>query len=369
MKEWKQTEIRIPANTWNKQNVNAIKVKIDKGFGNFDAKETYPNIIEKNIYNEDKALPYLIKLEKTYELSSSFNVVGLETQKIIERNANFLRLFEIPENIIIEKPLKISFDTNDSKVINERIVLIAKKNCKVKVIIDFNNNFNHSGYLSVFAEDNAEIEIFYVQNLSNISAHNAYINGFAEDNAVVKLNIIEVGAKNPNVSVHFALVGHKSELDANILYLGDEKRNIDIASRVDIIGKEAVANIFCKGILLDECKKTLRDTLLFVNGAKGSKGKEIEHVLMLSPFVKNVSVPILLCGEEDVEGEHATSSGKIDDKSLFYMMSRGISESEAKKLIAWGAFASVINNIDDDAIKKSIEDKVEMAVVKGVENE
>ena len=68
---------------------------------------------------------------------------------------------------------------------------------------------------------------------------------------------------------------------------------------------------------------------------------------------------MLLCTEDDVEGEHSTATGKVDDKELFYIMARGISEKEAKKIIVKAKFNSVINEIKNEKIQNLVLEKVD----------
>ena len=96
----------------------------------------------------------------------------------------------------------------------------------------------------------------------------------------------------------------------------------------------------------------IRDS--FKRGSSKSKGSEEEYVTLLSDDIKNVAVPILLCTEDDVEGVHASSSGKIDDEILFYIMSRGFSMSEAKMLILESQFAQTVDLIENKDMKKKI---------------
>jgi hypothetical protein len=63
---------------------------------------------------------------------------------------------------------------------------------------------------------------------------------------------------------------------------------------------------------------------------------------------------MLLCSEEDVEGNHSTSSGKVGDKELFYIMSRGFSKNEAMKLLVRAKFNQILENIPNAEIKNQI---------------
>lgn len=61
-------------------------------------------------------------------------------------------------------------------------------------------------------------------------------------------------------------------------------------------------------------------------------GSESDVCLLLSPDVHSISVPLLLCKEDDVVGNHASSAYQIDKDKLFYLMSRGFSEDGAQLL-------------------------------------
>ena len=68
---------------------------------------------------------------------------------------------------------------------------------------------------------------------------------------------------------------------------------------------------------------------------------------------------MLLCTEDDVDGSHSTACGKVENDSLFYIMSRGIEYKEAVKLIVKSRFNNIINNLKDEEIKDAIIERIE----------
>ncbi len=68
---------------------------------------------------------------------------------------------------------------------------------------------------------------------------------------------------------------------------------------------------------------------------------------------------MLLCHEDDVNGEHGVSSGKIDSKKLFYIMTKGISYEDARKLIIKANFNNIINEIPDEELQEKIIEIIE----------
>lgn len=281
-----------------------------------------------------------------------------EIQNFLNQNSNSSHHITIPENYTSEEPLLLTFELKEeSRILADDIVIEAKKGSKATVIIQYTSKggeFHHCGRTRVIAEKNADIELIKVQLLNHTSTHTDSIGVTVEEHARARVLIAEMGASNPLSSCNIHLAGEESEAELDILYFGNQTRSIDLSTRAEHRGQKSKSRIRAHGILMDQSKKILRDTLDFVSGSKGSKGREEEQVLMLDPQVKNVSVPILLCGEDDVEGEHAASSGKPDDKKMFYLMSRGISETDARILLAEAAFSSIVETIPEEDTRNTI---------------
>ena len=83
-------------------------------------------------------------------------------------------------------------------------------------------------------------------------------------------------------------------------------------------------------------RKYFRGTIDFLRGGKKAVGNEEDTCLLLNKGVHSISVPLLLCKEDDVVGNHAASSGQVDPDMLFYLMSRGLSEDEARAMLVRG---------------------------------
>ena len=76
--------------------------------------------------------------------------------------------------------------------------------------------------------------------------------------------------------------------------------------------------------------------------------------MLLSDKAKSIALPMLLCTEEDVEGNHSTASGKVDEKELFYIMSRGIDYKDTVKLIVKSRFNKILERIKDEQLKEIV---------------
>ena len=109
-----------------------------------------------------------------------------------------------------------------------------------------------------------------------------------------------------------------------------------------------------RGALVDKCDKIFRGTLDFQKGSKGSTGRELEEVIILSEGTRNRSVPLMLAAEDEVDGHHAVSVGRLDEEKIFYLMSRGLDKSETERLIVEAAFNPVAEKIPDNNLRDEL---------------
>ena len=96
----------------------------------------------------------------------------------------------------------------------------------------------------------------------------------------------------------------------------------------------------------------------FQRGAKRGVGHESEDVLLFSPSARNRTAPLILCGEEEVEGQHAASVGRLDENKLYYLRSRGLSEAQARRLMVDARFAPAIDKIPLDSLQDEVRENV-----------
>ena len=204
------------------------------------------------------------------------------------------------------------------------------------------------------ADTNAVINLIQIQLLPEKGVHLNNIGAECKASASVKIIQCELGGGYTVSGIKTSLQGENSELSVDTIYLGDGERSMDFNYIANHYGKNTKSNMRINGALLDNSKKIFRGTIDFKKGASGSEGAEEENTLLFHKNIKNISVPVILCEEENVSGKHAANSGKIDEDQLFYLMSRGLSEGEAKKLLLEAWFHPVLDNIPSDILKEQV---------------
>ena len=97
-------------------------------------------------------------------------------------------------------------------------------------------------------------------------------------------------------------------------------------------GRKTECEIDANGVLTGTSKKVYRGTIDLVHGCKGAVGTERETVLLANKGVDNKTVPVILCDEDDVAGNHGATIGHVRDEQLFYLACRGLDQNAAEDL-------------------------------------
>lgn len=251
--------------------------------------------------------------------------------------------------------IRYNFDDNNLNLINQ-IEIVA--NGDTNVIIEYKSQTSqkclHNGIIRVIANENAKLNVTIVNLLNEQSENFEAIENKLEENSNVKYTIIDIGGKTSISNYYSNIIGDNAENDLKSIYLGIDNQIKDINYIAELRGKKTNIDIDVQGALKDSAKKNFKGTIDFKKGAKKSKGNENEYCMLLSNKAKSIALPMLLCTEEDVEGNHSTASGKVDAKQLFYLMTRGLSYKEAVKLIVKANFQKIIDRIDDEELKNVV---------------
>lgn len=172
--------------------------------------------------------------------------------------------------------------------------------------------------------------------------------------ARVEVTAIDIGRADSAVELTVDLNGDDSSAEIESVYFGSDGRKIDLNYIIRQIGRRTDAVMKVRGALTDRSEKNFRGTLDFQRGSKGSIGRESEEVVLLSEDVRNRSVPLMLSHEDDVDGHHAVSIGRLDEEKMFYLESRGLDRAQAERLIVEAAFAPVLERIDDESLRAEL---------------
>ena len=324
-----------------------------------------------------------IQLPQKVSKFNSFNIVNDTTNITINSNSTLKEekfvygvgkeIEEIEKNLKLEINLKkaeekekafIQYNLSEKEnTLSNYIKIEAQEYSKGNVILKYNSedDVKHIAMsnIKIDAKANSDSQLVVLNMLNSNSLNFMSIEANIEENAKLNVVIIDFGGQKSISNYYSNLVGKNSINELDTIYLGDNDRLIDMNYISHLRGEKSDTNIEVQGALKDRAVKNFKGTIDFKQGCTKSKGNENEFCMLLSENAKSKALPMLLCTEEDVEGNHSTASGKVDKSELFYLMSRGISQKEAMKLIVRAKFTPIIEKSEDEDVKKEILDKID----------
>ena len=144
------------------------------------------------------------------------------------------------------------------------------------------------------------------------------------------------------------LAGRSARLVHDMRYIASGSEQLDVNHLVRQRGRNTRSDITTSGVLADAAKKTMRETIDLIHGAKGAAGNELETVLVTGDDIVNKTLPTILCDEDDVQGNHGASIGSVSPDQLAYLADRGISTADAEALFARAIFDDAAIHAPDE---------------------
>ena len=301
-----------------------------------------------------------------FEISEEINKIplthgnGKELEDLCNTQAN--------RNIKIEDKksgtLNLEFNLNEEDInLIENIEIDLNTKSKTTIVIKYTSSedlsYFHNGIIRVNAKKESKTDIIIVNMLNNQSYNFLSIENTLEENGVVNYTVVDFGGITSVTNWYSNVKETGAKANINTIYLGTENQFFDINYISELFGEKTETNIEVQGALKDEAKKNFKGTIDFKRGSKKAKGDENEFCMLLSDTAKSKALPMLLCTEEDVEGNHSTACGKVNNQELFYIMSRGLSYNDAMKLIVKAKFNKIIETIKDEELKEIISNEID----------
>ena len=194
----------------------------------------------------------------------------------------------------------------------------------------------------IVAEKHARIHLVEMLGVDDDQQHLESVGIEAHEDAVCDVRQYALGGGAVGMGLAVNLVGNRARLDLNNRYHACHEELLDINHVARMRGCATRAEIAESGILNDSARKTLRATIDLIRGSKDAKGNEAETVQILGDGVVNKTMPVILCDEDNVAGNHGATIGSVSPEQIEYLQARGLSRHEAELLFVRALFEDAI---------------------------
>jgi len=227
------------------------------------------------------------------------------------------------------------------------LVIEFAPNTHRAVIIENHGAATLAENVEIIARDGSNARVIHLNEWENSALHAASHFVRVDKDAHVDHILISLGGAVQRVNPAITLSGVGSSVEAYGLYFADRGRHIEHQVFVHHKAAQTTSNVLYKGALHGKGTRTVWvGDVLIGPDATGTDSYEANRNLVLSDGARADSVPNLEIETGDIAGAgHASATGRLDDEHLFYLQARGITESEARRLVALGFLVDIVDHI------------------------
>lgn len=291
--------------------------------------------------------------------------MGQEVTDYVESQAFKSDFYNVPAHTKREEPIVVAVSAAQNQCANTGI--IVREGAEATVVIaafagkadgsapagsDANASDDalptSAALTRIVVEAGAKLHLIEMLGVNEGQQHLESVGLEIHQNAAVDVKQYALGGSTIGLGLTANLVGARARLDLNNRYHATHEETLDINHLVRMRGTSTRAQLTESGVLNEAAKKTLRATIDLVRGAKDAQGNEIETVMILGDDVVNKTMPVILCDEDDVAGNHGATIGSVSPEQLDYLAARGLSRQAAEQLFIRALFEDAIINAPEE---------------------
>ena len=278
-------------------------------------------------------------------------------------------IVSVPAGFTTSRPVVVSVRGDDPTVAAAGHLLIQlAPNSSAVVVLDYAGSVTYAENVEFIVGEGAALSVVSMQDWGNDSVHLSHHHAVVGKDASFSHTAVSLGGDVVRVvpSVRFGGPGGNAELRG--LYFADAGQHLEHRLLVDHAAPNCRSRVTYKGALQGkEAHAVWIGDVIIRPEAVGTDSYESNRNLVLTDGTRVDSVPNLeiLTGEVTRAG-HASTSGRLEDEHLFYLMSRGVSLGAARRLVIRGFFGELISEIEVPEVRDRITVAIEAELEKGV---
>lgn len=248
----------------------------------------------------------------------------------------------VPKNLEVDIPLQSYFRLNSPGAGQfEHTIIIVDEGAKLHFIEGcsapkYNVTNLHAGCVELYVKENATLRYSTIENWSKNMLNLNTKKAIVEKNGTIEWVSGSFGSKISMLYPMSVLKGDNSRAEFTGVSFAGKGQNLDTGAKVIHVGANTSSTINSKSISKDGGITTYRGLVKIGKEAYGAKSSVSCESLMLDNISRSDTIPVVDVSNDDIEMSHEAKIGKISDDAIFYLMSRGISEKEAKSMIVRG---------------------------------
>lgn len=266
----------------------------------------------------------------------------------------------IPNDADLAQPLRVA-TVGEGQTVFAHLLVTVGRHARATVVLPHTGSAQVNGLFTVVTGDGADVTVVSLQEWEDDAVHLAQHDIVVGRDATVRHINVTLGGRIVRVATNATYAGPGGSFEGLGVYFADAGQHLEHRLFVDHSEPHCSSNVEYKGALQGEAAHTVWvGDVLIRAAAEGTETYEMNRNLVLTDGAQADSVPNLEIETGEIVGAgHASTTGRFDDEQLFYLMSRGIPEDEARRMIVHAFFGEVIRRIGIDEVVDRLMDAIE----------
>lgn len=265
----------------------------------------------------------------------------------------------------IEEPLHIVYETHSIEQLCyfPRVFIHAKGGSELKIAELYLSNNSaeawHNSVTEIDVQPNAKLSYDLIQIDAPQVHHTGQVQVNIQRNARFSASTVTLGGGITRNDLNLRLQDQHAEGNMFGLYLTHGDMHVDNHTSADHIAPNAYSNELYKGILSDNSTAVFNGKIFVRQQAQKTLAFQSNHNLLLSEKATINTKPQLEIWADDVKCSHGATTGKLDEDSLFYLQSRGLSKPAARKMLLQAYAGELVEKIASKALAELVNIKLD----------
>ena len=266
----------------------------------------------------------------------------------------------VKKNYQIKKPLIIYHTTNKeltSQNINFKINFELEENSSLK-LIDLVKDKGNKNFINIFynfsLEKNSILKNYKIDQFENDNIRYMFNNIKQSSNSVSETFYLSKGSTFSKNEIFCDLKGEHASAFVNGIFSLNKSKHHEIKAKINHLVENTKSYQLVKSVLENKSRSVYQGKIYVDSKAQKTDGYQLSKAILVDETTEFNAKPELEIYADDVKCSHGSASGSLDENSIFYLMSRGLSYKEGRELLINGFLVEVINQITDEPIKKLI---------------
>ena len=333
-------------------------------------------------YNSIELLNGMLKSNNfKYEETSKINISEYKEdsfKEIIEKNSlinlNNALLeggfsLEVSSGYQFNKPLIVYnyFDENlKNKIVNNKNRIVLKDNSNLSLVEIYSNSsenkFVHNNHTSIFVGKNSVLNNYTVQGSKCNGFYYKYVKVSQSERSKYADCIFSSGVKFNRIEQDIDINGEGAECNIQSALFLDLDCHQEIKTLINHLKPNCKSYQKIKNVLNENCKSAYQGKIFVKDIAQKTDAYQLSKALLLEDSSEFNAKPELEIYADDVKCSHGSTSGSMNEDSIYYLMTRGITRKDAKDLLTKAFLFEIADSISNSGIKKFIEKNLDRQI-------